>query len=131
MVLLNKGKLDVPRGTDRIRCGKLQGNTFSECREDAPFKRIPKALLPKQKKLLGYAVDSLGAPANALSNYADLEANRDPFGNLHQMSDVVEVAQIIGIALACVALTTLLIGVVVWAVRRKSRSNQEDPVAIP
>jgi hypothetical protein len=104
-------------------------DVFSDCDDNAPFIAIPEYLKPPSA--VGNAVNSLGAPPDAVSNYADLEANRDPFGDLHQMSDVVEIAQIIGIALASVALVTLLIGIVVWAVRRKSRSNPDDPVPIP
>jgi hypothetical protein len=81
--------------------------------------------------MLRYIIDSLGAPHDDLGNYADLEVNPDAFGDLHQMSDIWHIAEFVGIGLGCVALVALLIGVVVWVVRRRRVTEKDDPMAIP
>jgi hypothetical protein len=87
--------------------------------------------LSRCSQIRHFGVHSIAAPSGYVGNDADLEANPDVFGNVHQMSDTAHVAQLVGIALAYVALVTLLVGIVVWTVRHQWRTEKDDPVAIP
>jgi hypothetical protein len=107
VVVVPPGQAALVRGVDRLLCdnGIADDNRarrsvslqYQECSDECPFEKFSLRLL----EMIGisYVVNSLGAPYHDVGNDADLEANPDPFGDLHRISDGPEVAELVGIAL--------------------------------
>jgi hypothetical protein len=131
-IVVSSAVPQLVKGVDRWRCS-LGGLS---CGESTNFTLLSDDLVSSVEASV---VDSLGAPHNDVGNYADLEENGDPFGNLHQLSTGSEVIMLVGIALASVALVAVILGMTVWFVDRQmkkkklTKATEEggDPVAIP
>jgi hypothetical protein len=121
-ILLVAGRPQQAKGVDRWRCTA----SGSECGPSLNFTLLPDDLVEGVRNSI---VKSLGAPINDPGNYADLEENADPFGNLHRLSIASEVSALIGIALACVALVGVVIATTVWFVKRRSSQKNVKDVA--
>jgi hypothetical protein len=124
---IEPSKPRIVEGVDRWRCT----SNGTECDDSRPFSIFPTKFA--STVVQSQVVDGLGAPHNDIGNWVDLEANPDPFGNLHHVSDLGDVLIIVASALACVAVVAIVVGGATWSVRAcvRARAKEDAPIAIP
>jgi hypothetical protein len=112
-------------GVDRWRCNA----DGSDCGCDKSFEKLSNDLL--EARAPQFVVDSLGAPASEIGNYADLDVEPDPFRDLHGFAELTTVVAIVGAGLASAVVVGVVVGAAIWLFRRRKSSEDDAAVAIP